>query len=572
MNSSILVVTPGAGFGELISRTLEDAGGFVVMTATTRSRALALARQNSFDLVVLDSDLRGISLRDLGDEMIKLLPDTRLVVIPPADNRDRFPLVGFIPDGFLSKPFFPPDLAGQFRQVLEQPLARRHVAQPALAGDRLEQQTEADFIQDAMVNPTPSDQDLEAFSLAAATPALMERPSGNPAPPQSPATPSPDWLQDPTWAARYLTRLTLETSAHAALFTRQGALWAYAGQLPQDAAQELAALVVSQPNTANLQGDRAGQAGYTRFTRLESTGEEYMLYTTHLSEEMALALVFDAQIPFSKIRAEASSLASSLSLAPPLVDDEEDEEEDEAALLDEKQRTREAVRRAAAFLSPDLIPPPEPGKPLRKFSPAWPPQPKISSPDPHKSEPLPAAPPPSQTQPSEQTVSPPPVPQSPPLPPESPAVTHLPQFLALPVDQSTEPAQVFGTSGAVYNLTYAGVLVPRMPSQHLTRRIARLLREWLVQLAHSYAWQLEHISVRPDYLLWICSVTPEVAPEQVVETVRFYTSRWLTEQFPQILQDNPSGEFWSPGYLILGTHRPPPAQVLREYLRTSRRA
>jgi hypothetical protein len=51
------------------------------------------------------------------------------------------------------------------------------------------------------------------------------------------------WLQDATKAAQHLTRLTLESSAQAALITRKNNLWAYAGQLSQEAAKELAMTV-----------------------------------------------------------------------------------------------------------------------------------------------------------------------------------------------------------------------------------------------------------------------------------------------------------------------------------------
>ncbi len=39
-----------------------------------------------------------------------------------------------------------------------------------------------------------------------------------------------------------------------------------------------------------------------RFVRLASTDAEHMLYATRLAEGMVLALVFDAETPFSTIR------------------------------------------------------------------------------------------------------------------------------------------------------------------------------------------------------------------------------------------------------------------------------
>jgi hypothetical protein len=72
------------------------------------------------------------------------------------------------------------------------------------------------------------------------------------------------WLSDVTKAAQHLTRLTLESSAQAALITRRHNLWAYAGQLSQDAAKELATTV-----TRHWDGQKGSDL--LRFVRLEAT-------------------------------------------------------------------------------------------------------------------------------------------------------------------------------------------------------------------------------------------------------------------------------------------------------------
>src|SRR3990172_7940661 len=61
--------------------------------------------------------------------------------------------------------------------------------------------------------------------------------------PQGDAEPTPAWMNDVSKAAQHLTRLTLASSAQAALITRGGDLWAYAGGLSQEAAKELARIV-----------------------------------------------------------------------------------------------------------------------------------------------------------------------------------------------------------------------------------------------------------------------------------------------------------------------------------------
>ena len=96
-------------------------------------------------------------------------------------------------------------------------------------------------------------------------------------------------------AAQHLTRLTLGSSAQAALITRNDQLWAYAGQLPQSATRELT-------DTVSRYWDRQEENDLVRFVRLASTNAEHMLYATRLTKDMVLALIFDAETPFSTIR------------------------------------------------------------------------------------------------------------------------------------------------------------------------------------------------------------------------------------------------------------------------------
>src|SRR6185436_4877386 len=107
-------------------------------------------------------------------------------------------------------------------------------------------------------------------------------------------------------AAQHLTRLTLESSAQAALITRKENLWAYAGQLSQSAAKELGI-------TVTRHWDVQKGSDLLRFVRLEATKAEHMLYATRLAEDVVLALVFDAETPFITIRTQAGQLVTLLS-------------------------------------------------------------------------------------------------------------------------------------------------------------------------------------------------------------------------------------------------------------------
>jgi hypothetical protein len=111
------------------------------------------------------------------------------------------------------------------------------------------------------------------------------------------------WLSDVTKAAQHLTRLTLESSAQAALITRRSNLWAYAGGLSQERRQGSGA-------------NRHPQLGWTKRLRppaLHSIGKHQsgthaVCHAPH--SDAVLALVFDAETPFSTIRAQATQLLS----------------------------------------------------------------------------------------------------------------------------------------------------------------------------------------------------------------------------------------------------------------------
>ena len=133
----------------------------------------------------------------------------------------------------------------------------------------------------------------------------LARPS-DPPPPTKPATsplgPLP-WLSDADAAARHLTCLTLESSSQAALISRNNKVWAYAGELSRQAAEEVAAVMIRN-------WDSETDGDLLRFTRLDATRAEHILYATRIGRGVLLGLVFDAETPFGTIRAQAGKLAS----------------------------------------------------------------------------------------------------------------------------------------------------------------------------------------------------------------------------------------------------------------------
>lgn len=348
----------------------------------------------------------------------------------------------------------------------------------------------------------------------------------------SSASAIPVWLEDVNRTAQYLARLSIESAAMAALILRGGKLWAYAGELPQPAVEELAGLV-TQYWRSNGGGDLA------RFVRLGADQGDFILYATSLAGEMILTLVFDVETPFKKIRFQAVKLARALS-SPPISEDEQVRAE--VVNGPGSQVNGTIVDKPLPSLPPLFtdVPPPSPGQvegvtgtPVEAD---WPFQ-KQASGFQVKAGLLPE----DDTQPV--GINRPPVTGQADLQPDSPAMSEL--YLAC-------------------------VLIPRLPQHHLSGDLAERLSEWLDQLCLAFGWRLEGRSIRPDYLAWVVRVPPSVTPKSLLRLIRMHTSQRIFDEFPRLKSENPSGDFWAPGYLITSGSQPPAAQAIQSFIQGTR--
>ena len=254
MAAPVLVVTPSPNFGESVRAALEQTESYRVFVVSNKVPAIVRAEEESCRLTILDLDLGEQWVEDIGQSLRKIVPDMKLFVLagdelPPALDSIR-------PWTLLRKPF--------------------HLPQALVALARPESQ------------PNPAQ--------------IMTKPHGE-----------LPWLTDVNTAAQHLTRLTLESSSQAALIVRNNEVWAYAGELVQSAAQEVAA-VMSHNWDSEADGD------LLRFARLEATRAEHILYATRLAPGMLLGLVFDAETPFGTIRTQAGKLGSLLDRDEPSTD------------------------------------------------------------------------------------------------------------------------------------------------------------------------------------------------------------------------------------------------------------
>ena len=518
MPTPLLIITADIPFGDLIRQSLEETGRFVVRVARDKETAAGYMREFRPALAFLDTSLPENELLKIGALLRQSNSGIIFVVISEAGWHSA--LEELFPRDYLSKPYYLPDLLEMMDKFFS--------SSPALETSSLEK---SDLISDL------------------------------------------PWLSDVTRAAQHLTRLTLESSAQAALITRTDQLWAYAGQLPQPAARELA-------DTLSRYWDHQEENDLVRFVRLASTNAEHMLYATRLAEGMVLALVFDAETPFSTIRTQASQLVHSLSTSP------------SEGLLDENMSGGETDPNPVSKI-PFTTPAPNHstdissdfGYDFGKFV-------RESRKESRPAVPLPSAGPArfnhetsaeTRLKPLVETeaVTTPPASLEDTVPTQAPArkykarinnpVLETNQYQSpSPMPEGVRKIILEPVLPAYYNLDYACLLVPRFPHHHMTGDLLDRLGEWVQEICIAFAWRLEYISVRPEYLQWIVNVPPSTAPGYVMRILRQHTSERIFAEFTRFKRENLSGEFWAPGYLIMGGSQPPPAQLIKDFIAQTR--
>ncbi len=529
MIKSLLIVSADTKFSQVLLHGLEQEG-YRVQITKGKGESVVRADEENSSLAFLDMDLGYRAVLEIGQALRMLNPEIKLIIFsgeaaPPTLDELR-------PWMFSPKPYFLPDVLNMLNN-----------------------------------NPNPA-------SKFSNTPTPQGVQTSNSALP---------WLGDVTKAAQHLTRLTLESSAQAALITRGDNLWAYAGQLSQGAAKELAVAV-----TRHWDGQKGSDL--LRFVRLEATKAEHMLYATRLADDVVLALVFDAETPFSTIRSQAGQLVTRLSTQSPEVVEQpviqkplQASYDTPIEYLEEEGNADLDIPSIAEILSDIPSPRPEPGiQPLendeefvqpsspsrsRQFS-------RESSPAmrtnnfsvsnqendqtiEHVVEDLDA------TMPSKSRPR-----------PETPIRRPMPGEL-----DETRPHSITEVAGRVmlepispglYNLTYACLLVPRFSSHYLTGDMADRVSEWLPQICIAFGWRLEYLAVRPEYVQWVLNVPPATSPGYLMRIMRQQTSEKIFTEFPRLKKENPSGDFWAPGYLIMGGTQPHPPQLVKDYIKQTR--
>lgn len=281
----IYVATPSIGFGELIRQSLEEAGQCKVGIASGEDTALQMIGNQPPALVVLDSDLGLEPVNRLAKQLKEMAPEARLLIIPPEDEDASAALSDVIVDGFLSKPFYLPDLLDTVQSLLGITL---HPAENQL---KTSSNSEND--------PVRGSQTAQHWPRLAAV--RTKNPQNRVA--------APAWFQDSGTVRGVLNRQFLETAAYGAFILRYDQVWAATGRLTEPTASSLALAIIQQ-------WSQDTGTDLARFVHLEELEGDCMLYATSLGSEYILTMIFDAETPFSMIRRQANTLARNVKQPP----------------------------------------------------------------------------------------------------------------------------------------------------------------------------------------------------------------------------------------------------------------
>ncbi len=119
-------------------------------------------------------------------------------------------------------------------------------------------------------------------------------------------------------------------------------------------------------------------------------------------------------------------------------------------------------------------------------------------------------------------------------------------------------------------LVYSLVLLPRNPAHTLDETLQKKLADWLPNLCRENGWELLGLQVLPDHLLVTARLAPGMLPADMVDILRRNTSARIFEYKKAYLEDNPSGDFWAPGYLALNGKQAPNPGLLARFTNQTR--
>jgi REP element-mobilizing transposase RayT len=628
---SILVATPTPAFGDLIRHSLEETGRYRVRVARSADETRTAAHSYCCHIAILDSDLDDVQLNDMAAALLEICPGAKLVLIPPENNPDHPDIAAIPRAALLSKPFYLPDLVDLMDQISQEPGAPanpsgpRWISQPVLdqlltatsaqagavaergggvvLGGTLPEGAEAgltvllerfwqreertDLVRFARLESAEGG--LDCLIYLTIIPTGVETAAGLVYPIQTPLskvrlqsgplihalqelsrqdeTPAPASVAQP--AALELPPL----EPHTTLAEETGGESAAGDDDSEFPAFNLAELLGTIPSP-----DPNGRSHST-------TVQPVFPAPTGLNDWLP-EMLYDFNQPGKEDGGPGEKETHDLGSA-----------EEQPAAAEELPLPEEEEPAALESAEADMIWEHEEPQPDETVSTAQLKETPRAEDGQGEPAPVPVEFPSTTTDEPTAVVTtglvddvlPPAIPE-----PVDPGLSFTPpptaETVPIPVNVSLEDleSEAAGEQGSVLTtltsldqleaataglsqLNYTCVLIPRLPQHYLTRELSEKIGQWVQQLCLAFGWRLEGIALRPDYLQWTVQVAPTISPGNVIKIVRQRTSDLIFEQFEILRKENPSGDFWAAGYLIVSGAQPPSAALLRDFIQQTRR-
>jgi two-component system chemotaxis response regulator CheY len=506
MSISVLVVDSSSEFGTLIQNTLEETGRYRVTLVGTGSDAIEAGIAGDFRLAIVDFDLPDLNGYDVIRQLRASRPELAVIAIPLTADPNDPKLEELKINGFLSKPFYLPDLPQIVAKTIDLP-------------PHLEKEITSSRAKSAAV---------ETLRTAHAPPA---------------------WLLDRNQADEYLSKLSLKKPVVAVLLTRGRKVWAQAGRLTPVQFQDLARLITDYWVTERARGS------VIKYIRLANSTEDHLLQASVLLGDIILSQVYTEDAPLGKIRRRAQQFANMLMEVDPSDDVTIAEAMDK---MDREMDSGASLRSPARIESGPLPPPKETNIPFPEPVDVPPPDPVVSAPAP--------IPTPVRLEPEVHQIPEDWVPEQ---PRPASHLPFLEDDVDKPAPTKPAGRAAGPTLEAKYNLPFTAILIPRFPEHSLAGNLAGRLKEWIERSCLAWDWRADEIIIHSDYLSITVSLSPEIAPSEAVRQLHRDLSAKIFETFPELENDLPSKRFWARTYLLT-TGDPPQPERVRAFIKNTR--
>ena len=606
MTYQILIATPHAAFGELIRICLEETGEYRVRLVQTGREVLASLARLSFDLVALDADLPDVPLADIARQ-VHALRGPRLMVIPP-DNNIKHPLLSGIEiHGFIYRPFYTPDLLESVSELMRPTNvapARSSAEQEPTPGWLDDPALAESHLQNALVGCTahlvvitrggqvlvafgsldrPAAQEIANILLRSTPTGLKNdlaryfRLSNIPV----------DYiLYARSLAGDALLALVFEVSTPLSRIRAQMNTIAKAlAQTPITSAPPKVEAVAADTFEWAVEPGSDGEDGIsdTEMANLTAwladmpspdpepgVGENPASETEPppaLSSADLGWIAPDAPQPNSEPSSNTPQMqVDTLPQEPPLVWTVAPEAPLVGEVVQPVKPPDLPVGMTSGMPEDDALDTARMATPL----PDWESEANGEGVNVQEKSVLP----PLMVEPENRKN----IEETAPYKPESfsteTAIEWVdPNAITRPIAlrRTTSFSLLDTASPAFAALAYAACLIPRLPSHYLNGEIAAQLAAWLPEVCLAFGWRLLGVQVRPDTCQWVVQLSPTVPPAQMIRAVRQILSQRLFDHFGRLALENPSGDFWAPGYLIISGTQMPSQNMLRMFVLQTRR-